>query len=769
MFMSYDFAAFCESEFLKRGDYNIASGDRFTMPLAESVKLLARDDDAVLNGRARKDVSEDRTQSGSVDDVPAPAGGNIFIEKIFAVSGSDGKEYRLAEIQIEGVDAPGKGEDFFAFVGDVPAAGVVLTVGAADYTAQADYADLNPGVDIVAKPGGTPTPPPPKPDPDPDPTPDPDPDPDPNPDPTPEDRTASVSGRYFCDENGNGLEDPGEAGVVGVRIGLKNFTTGEIQRVFTDANGAYSFEGLAPGEYHVRFPKDLTGKTFVTADVGSDDSIDSDAATVWKNGEAATDKFILGAGETVTDVDGGIEAASFADAVIEGRLFADTNGNGIDENARGVAGVKVDLLDGSGGLLASTTSAENGSYIFDGLLAGDYVVRFPTEADGKTLTSQNAGSDDTLDSDADVTTGLTDPIDLGEGARVSDVDAGLVATLDPKPDPDPDPDPTPENTGPVAVNDEGAVCATEAVEIDVLDNDSDADGDGLLVAEVNGVTLEIGESTELASGAVVTLNSDGKLSYDSAGAVIDGVAAGEILIGTEASDSFEYTVVDGQGGSASGTVAVTLKGGLNTVETILADLPATATTALGGFRVGQGYDATLDETGDARLDGLKIEAGYCVERTEDFVAGTDIEMAILGGTAEALDGSLFSNDLVENIDKINWLLNQDFGAQDNGDGTGRTYTDAEIQHVIWGLTDGNSTMKATGVINGKFNGTQANIEEMLALANANGDGYETGPGGVLTLVLDPASRQAGVSEADDHDQAFIVSVAYDDFLRDCIC
>ncbi len=93
----------------------------------------------------------------------------------------------------------------------------------------------------------------------------------------------------------------------------------------------------------------------------------------------------------------------------------------------GVAGVTVQLMDSTGStVLASTTTDSSGFYLFDNLVAGTYSVRF-LDTPGFDFTTQDAGIDDNLDSDADTVTGLTGPITLDAGDHVRDVDAGLVS------------------------------------------------------------------------------------------------------------------------------------------------------------------------------------------------------------------------------------------------------------------------------------------------------------------------------------------------------
>lgn len=97
---------------------------------------------------------------------------------------------------------------------------------------------------------------------------------------------------------------------------------------------------------------------------------------------------------------------------------------------------------------------------------------------------------------------------------------------------------SPVNTTPVAVNDNAIMVPGTKMNIFVMDNDTDVDGDALTIS--------------LTSPTLVTplgnkVTSDGKsLSY----AAKAGVTGG---------DSFSYTIGDGQGGTASATVTVDVK------------------------------------------------------------------------------------------------------------------------------------------------------------------------------------------------------------------
>jgi serralysin len=92
----------------------------------------------------------------------------------------------------------------------------------------------------------------------------------------------------------------------------------------------------------------------------------------------------------------------------------------------------------------------------------------------------------------------------------------------------------PSNHAPDAVDDTTATGEDQSVAIDVLANDGDADGDPLVVASV----------TQGGFGQV-SLETDGTVAY-TPNADFHG------------SDSFTYTVSDGEGGTSSGTVTVTV-------------------------------------------------------------------------------------------------------------------------------------------------------------------------------------------------------------------
>lgn len=114
---------------------------------------------------------------------------------------------------------------------------------------------------------------------------------------------------------------------------------------------------------------------------------------------------------------------------------------------------------------------------------------------------------------------------------------------------------------------------------------------------------------------------------------------------------------------------------------------------------------------------------------------------------------------------------------DNGDGTGDTYTDLEVQEAVWTLLNGDSFLinnpdpdldfvqdNGNGVREPGELATQENVDEIVAMVNGSADaeGFEAGEGDLVTLILDPFDPA-------DQVQPFIVAIEWDVLKEDCIC
>ena len=231
---------------------------------------------------------------------------------------------------------------------------------------------------------------------------------------------AALGDFVWRDLNADGLQDAGEPGIEGVTVNLLDPNNGfsVLETTTTDADGLYGFSGLMPGDYTVEFVKPAD-HVFSPKDAG-DDALDSDADTA----TGRTDAVTLAAGDENLTLDAGLyRTASLGDFV-----WDDLNGDGLqDAGEPGVEGVTVNLYDGDGNLVGTTTTDADGLYAFTDLAPGDYVVEFVLPG-GFVFTTKDAG-DDALDSDADAATGRTDTVTLAAGEDNLTLDAGLVVPV----------------------------------------------------------------------------------------------------------------------------------------------------------------------------------------------------------------------------------------------------------------------------------------------------------------------------------------------------
>ncbi|MFC2084140.1 SdrD B-like domain-containing protein [Bacteroidota bacterium] len=225
--------------------------------------------------------------------------------------------------------------------------------------------------------------------------------------------------------NCNGIQDPGEPGIPGVKVYLKDAQDSVIAMTVTNSYGYYIFTGLCAGCYTVWVDESTLPSGYNTAtatDQGSDDTKDSDGSgvQVCLTNNNTTDLTIdFG---YCWDGCGGCEEACIGDFV-----WFDTNGDGIqDQGEPGVSGVAVELHNDNGFLIATDTTDNNGFYGFYNLIPGYYYVQFILPQ-GYSFTSKDQGSDDQIDSDAGVDGKTVKVLLLAGGCDLS-WDAGLVET-----------------------------------------------------------------------------------------------------------------------------------------------------------------------------------------------------------------------------------------------------------------------------------------------------------------------------------------------------
>jgi uncharacterized protein YjdB len=167
-------------------------------------------------------------------------------------------------------------------------------------------------------------------------------------------------------------------------------------------------------------------------------------ATTGKSGSNSNELYTIDAGTGIATFVGSIlpgkdvEAcdcisATLINLQIGDKVFADNNGDGIQNiEEPGLENVVVNLLNSDGSPFlneyfnpTTTSTDEFGTYIFDGLQPGNYIVEFILPA-GTAFTTANQGFDDSVDSDANSIDGRSPIITLSGSINNMTIDAGLL-------------------------------------------------------------------------------------------------------------------------------------------------------------------------------------------------------------------------------------------------------------------------------------------------------------------------------------------------------
>ena len=183
----------------------------------------------------------------------------------------------------------------------------------------------------------------------------------------------SIAGLVYDDSDGDGTRDGGEPGLAGWAVFIDADDDGLLdtdeRTTLTDGNGGYRFDGVAPGTVVVGVIAEFGWLHVVPAD--------------------GFQPVTAVADETATGVDFG----HFLAGVLGGNAFDDLNANGVkDDGDASLSGLTVRLdRDSDGSIDDTTTTAGDGSYSFDGLMADSFTLSIILP-DGRLLTAPSGGT-----------------------------------------------------------------------------------------------------------------------------------------------------------------------------------------------------------------------------------------------------------------------------------------------------------------------------------------------------------------------------------------
>jgi uncharacterized repeat protein (TIGR01451 family) len=503
---------------------------------------------------------------------------------------------------------------------------------------------------------------------------------------------SSVGQVLWIDSDGDGAKSDSELGIAGVTVDLIGpgpdglFGTADdevLATTLTDEAGDYLFAGLPPGDYMI----DVTDTGGVLATLGLTLTSDPDGVL---DGESEVSLLTDASDLTVNF---GYQNAAIAD--ISGTVFLDADQDAVlDGGESGIGTVTVALVDATGNVVATTTTASDGSYVFADVPPGDYTVRVTDDRGALDGYQSSLGIDE-----LPVTVGATD---------VTGIDFGY--SQDP---------------------------ATGSIGDTVW---LDANGDGIRSgseAGITGVTLDL-----------IDVGPDGILgTADDVGVVASTVtdADGDYVFADLAAGNYVVDVTDAGGeltglaltvGSTDPSATVALSEGEVYSEADFGFVPAAGTAVLGD-RVWYDTDGNgLQDAGEVGIAGIEIQ----ILGTSPGSSCNPVPCTV---TTDP-DGSWLATGLVPG----DYLVSYDETKLPAGYGPAPTNNGGDTTYNIAVMAGDSLTHLDYG-----FNGGTTHVLSDRVWLDADGDGLqdsgEAGIGGVTLNLVDASGNVVATTVTGD--------------------
>ena len=176
--------------------------------------------------------------------------------------------------------------------------------------------------------------------------------------------------------------------------------------------------------------------------------------------------------------------------------------------------------------------------------------------------------------------------------------------------------------------------------------------------------------------------------------------------------------------------AVVCWGGISSIEL---ELPEQVTMQVSyPYPGGPSYFPVVTVSGGTTIDGTY--EGWCVDTDEGIPENTPYTADVYSSYEALPVGKI---EYPENLDLVNWIINQDYVGQTSPGGYG-TYTYGDVQRAIWELVEDEQSEEGLG------DWSQARVDEILADASANGEGYTPGCGDEIVIILNPVGEVAQI-------------------------